>query len=166
MRNDVAKGKGYSPHGLAFPHGGGPGRVPSSSSSPRRVDTGWRRSRWSLKGTLATSLSRAILPALSPQGACRQASRRSFLCLLLKEPEVAYLHEPVGEDVEEEPPDELGRSEGHNLLLGVPVGIVFPEEGDFAILRIDDVSVSEAALNKNSAENFPVSQGKGIRLVR
>ena len=59
-----------------------------------------------------------------------------------QEPEVAYLHEPVGEDVEEEPPDELGSLEGHDLLF-VTVGIILPEEGDLAILRTDDAVVRD-----------------------
>ena len=57
-----------------------------------------------------------------------------------QEPEVAYLHEPVGEDVEKEPPDELGGVEGHDLLF-IAVGIILPQKGDPAILHADDAVV-------------------------
>ena len=59
-----------------------------------------------------------------------------------QKPEVAYLHEPVGEDVEEEPPDELGSLKGHDLLL-IAVGVVLPTERDLAILHADDAVVRD-----------------------
>ena len=59
-----------------------------------------------------------------------------------QKPEVAYLHEPVRQDVEEEPPDELGGIEGHDLLF-IAVGVILPPEGDVAILHADDAVVRD-----------------------
>lgn len=55
---------------------------------------------------------------------------------------MAYLDQPVGERMEEEPPDELGRLQGHDLLP-VPVGIVLPREGDVAVLRADNAAARD-----------------------
>src|SRR5208337_2916411 len=74
----------------------------------------------------------------SEQGAAGLETRLSVP--VAQQTEVAYLHEPVGKDVEEEPPDELGGIEGHDLL-SVPVGIVLPEEGDQPVLHADDAVV-------------------------
>ena len=62
--------------------------------------------------------------------------------LVAQEPELACLHEPVGEDAEEEPPDELESFKSHDLLF-VPVRVVLPEEGDLDILHADDAVVGD-----------------------
>lgn len=58
-----------------------------------------------------------------------------------QKPEVAYLHKPVRKDVEEEPPDKLGRLEGHDLLC-IAVGAVLPSKGDLAAIKRKGRSLS------------------------
>ena len=57
-----------------------------------------------------------------------------------QETDVAYFDKPGREHVEQEPPDELGDSEGHDLFL-VAVSIVLPGKRDFPLFHAENTVV-------------------------
>ena len=59
-----------------------------------------------------------------------------------QEAEKANANEALGQDVQEESPQEFVGGEGHLLLL-VPMGIVFPAERDLAVLEGEQAMVGD-----------------------
>ena len=55
---------------------------------------------------------------------------------------MAYLHEPIRQNMEKEPPDKFIGLQSHDLLT-VPVGIISPEEGNMAVLDREDAVIAD-----------------------
>jgi hypothetical protein len=52
---------------------------------------------------------------------------------------MAYFYKPIGQHVEKEPSDELISIKRHDLFF-ITIGVITPEEGYLAILKLKDDS--------------------------
>lgn len=56
---------------------------------------------------------------------------------------MAYLYKPVGQHMEKEPSDKLMGIQRHDLFL-ISVGVITPEEGYFAIVKLEDTVITDS----------------------
>ena len=80
-----------------------------------------------------------------------------------EQPEVADAHEAIGDDVEQEAADELGRLQRHHLEA-VAVGVILPPEVDDAVSVADEPFVGERDAVGIAAEVVEDLIGAGQRL--
>jgi hypothetical protein len=64
---------------------------------------------------------------------------------------MTYLHKSVGQYMQEESSDKLMGIERHNLFF-VGIGVITPEEGHFAILKLEDTVITDGYSVGISAE--------------
>jgi hypothetical protein len=90
-------------------------------------------------------------------------SKALFTATICEQPEVAYAHEPAGQDMHEEAADEFHRCQGHGLscvvmgVVGVGKGDLFTVERDNAVFGYrDTVRVTSEVFD----DGFGVCKGR------
>jgi len=64
---------------------------------------------------------------------------------------MTYLHKPVGQYMQKEPSDKLMDIQRHNLFF-ISVRVITPEEGHFAILKLEETVITDGYSVGISAE--------------